>query len=75
MTQTVFEVYYRVSGTGNYKQFKTDKPITDTGAATTIRNTVARIKGTKDVYVSTSKVRTKLDGSTVSESYNYLIKK
>ena len=73
--KTVFEINYRVSPNADYRVFKTPYEITDTGTATQVRNQVAKIKGTKDVYISTSKVRTKLDGSTVSEPYNYLIKK
>lgn len=73
--KTVFKVYYRLSSDSNYKEFKSNTEITDVAAATAIRNHVAKTKGTKDVYVSTSKVRAKLDGTTVSDPYNYLVKK
>ena len=73
--RTVFKVQYRVSPNENYKEFKTPFEITDTGTAIQVRDRVGKLKGTKDVYISTSRVRNKLDGTIVSEPYNYLLKK
>ena len=74
-SRTVFEIFYRISPAADYKQYKTTQEITDFSAACQLRTQVAKLKGTKDVFVTTSKVRSKLNGTTVSEKYNFLIRK
>ena len=74
-SRTVFEIFYRISPDANYKQYKTTKEIIDFSAACQIRAQVAKMKGTKDVFVTTNKVRDKFDGTIVSEKYNFLIRK